>query len=769
MMHKCCKLPLVLALLLLGTACSRDPKVQAQRYLDNGNKFYARSKYKEASIMYRRALQKDLRFGEAYYRLGLTDMKLGSYGDAAHMLQRAVDLQPTNADAAVKLADLYMTAGVHDAQHVADYQKEILGLIDRLINKASDPYDAHRLAGQIALMKKDPATAVAEFQEATKLKPLQADLATAYFEALAENQQFPEAEKLGQDFLAREKNFAALYDLMYLHYSRLKRMDDAERILKLKASNNPANPSFILQLATHYYLTKQRPEMDAVMRRLSDEKQFPNGHLLAGDFYYFRIRETENARNQYEAGVKAFPKDRAVYQKRLVELFASTGHADDANRLVAEILKDNPKDSDGIAMRAALMLSTGSRQQVVQAVNDLQVLVNKNPENHLWRYNLARALVVKGDLEQGRIQLEESVKLRADFLPGRELLGNVYLSKGDTGRALQDADEILKLDPNNLAGHLIRSKALLALNDQDKARAELDFISRAYPQNLDAKFQIGYLALQNKDFKKAEEIFGELRKTSPKDFRGLAGITETLAAQNRMGDAIKEVEAASAADPDRRDLKLAVGNLYVRAKRYDDAIRQFQGLLDRDPSSADLLFRLAEAERRKGDLNSAADTFRRCSQAAPNSTTCTLELGLILEATGRRDQAKPIYEQILKLNPDEAVALNNLAFIKAEEGGDLDQALSMAQRARQKLPGSNDVADTLGWIYIKKNLSEQAVRVFSDLVVKAPEDYRFHFHYGMALMQKGDRANARKEFQLALQDKPSRSDEDKIRDMLQKN
>ena len=41
---------------------------------------------------------------------------------------------------------------------------------------------------------------------------------------------------------------------------------------------------------------------------------------------------------------------------------------------------------------------------------------------------------------------------------------------------------------------------------------------------------------------------------------------------------------------------------------------------------------------------------------------------LLLDGTGRRDQAKPIYEQILKIQPDQPIALNNLAFIKAEEG-----------------------------------------------------------------------------------------------------
>src|SRR5579862_430802 len=88
------KLLLLLPITLLAASCSRDPQVQAQRYVENGNKFFDKGKYKEASIMYRRALQKDLKFGEAYYRLALADIKLAAYGDAVRALRRAVELEP---------------------------------------------------------------------------------------------------------------------------------------------------------------------------------------------------------------------------------------------------------------------------------------------------------------------------------------------------------------------------------------------------------------------------------------------------------------------------------------------------------------------------------------------------------------------------------------------------------------------------------------------------------------------------------------------------
>jgi Flp pilus assembly protein TadD len=229
------------------------------------------------------------------------------------------------------------------------------------------------------------------------------------------------------------------------------------------------------------------------------------------------------------------------------------------------------------------------------------------------------------------------------------------------------------------------------------------------------------------------------------------------------------VEEASAKEPDRRDLKLAVANLYARDLKYDEAEKIFSKLLESDPKSSDLLSRLGEVQRRKGDVNSAIETFRRASQAAPSDPRPLTELGLLLDGTGRRDQAKPIYEQLLKLQPDHPIALNNLAFIKAEEGVDLDGAVSMAQRALQKAPTSTNVKDTLGWIYIKKNLSDDAVRIFKELVVVEPGNPSFHYHYGMALLQKGDRIGARKELEAAIKDNPSKDDATKIRELLAAN
>ncbi len=112
--------------------------------------------------------------------------------------------------------------------------------------------------------------------------------------------------------------------------------------------------------------------------------------------------------------------------------------------------------------------------------------------------------------------------------------------------------------------------------------------------------------------------------------------------------------------------------------------------------------------------------------------------------------------------------MNNLAFLLAETSGDLDQALSLAQRAVQKAPGQPQFSDTIGYVYLKKKMLDSAVRSFDSLVQKYPGNPTFRYHLGMALLETGDKAAARKELAAALANHPSEDEAAKIRDLVNK-
>jgi Flp pilus assembly protein TadD len=197
-------------------------------------------------------------------------------------------------------------------------------------------------------------------------------------------------------------------------------------------------------------------------------------------------------------------------------------------------------------------------------------------------------------------------------------------------------------------------------------------------------------------------------------------------------------------------------------------MNEYKKVLERAPRSSDVWMKLAETHRRTGDIASAADAFKKAQEIAPNNIVPFVQMAMMYDMAGRQPEAKPLYEHVLRLQPDNAIALNNLAYQMAESGADLDQALTMAQRAKQQRPTDNNVADTLGWIYIKKNLSDAAIGIFKDLVQKEPARATYRYHLAMALFQKGDKAQAKKELEQALKSNPAKEEAAKIRDLLTK-
>jgi len=142
---------------------------------------------------------------------------------------------------------------------------------------------------------------------------------------------------------------------------------------------------------------------------------------------------------------------------------------------------------------------------------------------------------------------------------------------------------------------------------------------------------------------------------------------------------------------------------------------------------------------------------------------------LMLDSAGKKKEARSAYECALRIESENPVALNNLAYIIAESpGGDLDQALTFAQRANQKMPQASQIADTLGWIYLKKNLPDNALEIFRNNVTKSPDSATFRYHLGMALYQKGDKVHAKLELQTALAHNPSREEESNIKELIGK-
>ena len=114
------------------------------------------------------------------------------------------------------------------------------------------------------------------------------------------------------------------------------------------------------------------------------------------------------------------------------------------------------------------------------------------------------------------------------------------------------------------------------------------------------------------------------------------------------------------------------------------------------------------------------------------------------------------YEQALKLDPDLAVAKNNLAYLLAETNGDLDRALELAQEAKERLPDNANTADTLGWVLYKKEIPSAAIGYLQEaergLGAENPQLGIVRHHLALAYEANGQPERARDALVRALRD-----------------
>jgi tetratricopeptide (TPR) repeat protein len=740
-------LPLVLSTGIM-VSCRQSP----QQYVAKGNTFFTVGKYEDAIINYKKAIQRDPKFGEGYYRLGLAELRTGKNRDAYAALNTASTLLPDRADVKVTLADFLLLAYFGDKNRPAALYRQLTKLSDDLIAKDPNSYDGLRIKGALAWTDGRLKEAEAFFQKANARKPLQTSVVVMWVQVLFRDGQSGEAERLAQELIQAHKDAGPIYDILYTYYRSQNRPADAENILRAKVNNNPSSINDSIELAMFYASAGKRDPMTATLQRvLNDPKTFPDARLRVGDFYA-ALHDWPEALRQYQEGADANPKEKATYLKRIFDAWLAQGKGDQAASVVSEILKEHPNDDSAKAVNASLLLKTGKPEKVQAAVNDFRDLVKKQPDNPLLRFALGQALLAKGDQNEAATEFRESLKQRPRYLPSIMALAKLSLSKKDYTQTLQYASSALAVNPRLAEARLVRTMALLDTQQYSAARTELAALATELPQNVEVQFQLASLDLSEKKYPQAQTRLEQLYQKDK--YRALAGLAEAYRQQGQLDKALSRLTLELGKSPDTVPIHALLADTALRASKYDLALQQYQQLQILLPRSAQVQMRLGAVYQLKGDLPKALASFRQASELAPRDPLAAAALADAFRMTGRNAEAAAGYRRVLVLDTENANAMNNLAYTLLDMGG-ADEAQKLAEQALQKSPRSPSFADTLGMVYLKKNLDDSAMQVFTGLTQRFPDNPVFRYHYALTLTQKGQKAKAKTELEVALSKSPS--------------
>jgi Flp pilus assembly protein TadD len=185
-----------------------------------------------------------------------------------------------------------------------------------------------------------------------------------------------------------------------------------------------------------------------------------------------------------------------------------------------------------------------------------------------------------------------------------------------------------------------------------------------------------------------------------------------------------------------------------------------------DPKSIDAILTLTAVQLALGSVDQAEVSYRNAIQQAPTDVRPYIMLGSLEETQGKWQEAQDLYQRALGLQADNAAAANNLAYLMLTHGGNVDVALTFAQTARRAKPDVPNTADTLAWAYIQKGVYGSAVDLLQEAVQQAPTNPTYHYHLGIAYQKNKDDANAKIQFERALQLNPQPAQESEIRQQL---
>jgi tetratricopeptide (TPR) repeat protein len=316
----------------------------------------------------------------------------------------------------------------------------------------------------------------------------------------------------------------------------------------------------------------------------------------------------------------------------------------------------------------------------------------------------------------------------------------------------------VNLRPDAPAAIQALGTALLLQKKNDEAEAQFNRLLEADPKSAQAWFNLGIIAGAKKDMDSAERNFEKALALNPQYLEALINLNSIYRFRNQPEKGLARMKQGAEAAPKNAAIQNLYGEVLIQAGRFDEARPVIDGAIKIDPKLTMNYVNMGNLYRLSKRNAEAEKWYLKAIETDPKAFDPQLFLATLYEEQKQYDKAIRHYEKAVGLNGDSAVAKNNLAYILAEHGGNIDRALELAQSAKEQFPDNPSITDTLGWIYYKKNITGTAIELFKDAIAEAQKQNQdsptLHYHLALAYKKAGDLANAKSSLAKALQMKP---------------
>ena len=762
-------------MLIFGLAACGGAEDRKAKYFERGKALFEEGNYVKAGLEFKNVLQIDPKHAEAWYMLGRVAEKQQEWRNAFGAYAGALDADAGHVPAMVGQGHLYRLSGAND---------KALEVAETALGLAPDDADALVLRSATRAQLGETEAAVADARAALRSDPDNVRAISLMAMFSANEGKFDEAIGLAKQGIEKHPRDNSLHLLLVGLYEKKGERAQAVEMLQRLIRNNPEELRYRQQLAAYYIRHGDLDGAERVLREAIEAvPENVQAKLTLVDFLA-KKRAAAAAERALRDFIKAQPKTyelhfglatlykgmgrpaqaKKVYEgviagdglgpsglearTQLAELLLAEGERVAAGELVAVVLKENPKDTDALIVRAMLALL---HKDPDQAIGDVRTVLGGIPNDPRATRLLVQGHIQKNEVTLAREALEKAVKANPKDLALSLDLAKVLAATGDTERALVVLKNLVDAVPGNYRALHALGNMQIGLQRWEALKKTAQLLKRQQPDNPLGYYFMGIAHRGQQAPEKSVEEFEQALARRPDAIQTLVELSKSYLALEQPEKALAQIEEVLAGNPDNlaaRDLK---GEIYLQQKRYDEAEAVFKEIIAANPKWSTPYRNLYSLYSVRQEQEKALAILREGVEASDDNSLRFLLAG-IYERSGEGAQAKAQYEAILAKAPQSVLAANNLAMLLMNDEPDqvaLDRALELVKgfdRAQNPV-----LVDTLGWVHYQRGDYQEALSLLERASAGAAKHPVIHYHLGLTYLKLGKPEQARTSLDRALE------------------
>ena len=553
-------------------------------------------------------------------------------------------------------------------------------------------------------------------------------------------------------------------------YVRQGRLDKAMAALPVDVERNERDPG-MMALAGQVYML--HGDVDRAQRYFAKASSLdPKDPAKRTSLAVSRLASGQGDAALGELQSIAASDDGVVADMALINALLQERKVDQALKAIDALEKKRPADVMPVFLRGRALLlkrdAVGARKAMERvleidpnyfpAVGVLAVLDNadKRPDDARARLEAAikrqpgnvQAHLALVELRQanGADKTELATLLRkvveaapSSPLP-RLLLAEHHLRHSEPKDALVVAQQAVSALPDNVQLLDVLGRAQSANGEHNQAQASFNRMAALQPQSSLPFLRMASANLIAGDRDAASQNLRKALEIEPKSLEAQQGQVSLAMAAQKPGDALAISRAVQKQRPKEQVGYMLEGEIHAAGKAWDKAADAFRAGL-KQVASPELAVRLHDVLLSAAKKPEADRWAAEWSRTQPKDAAFPFYLGNRALTLNELPESLRQFERVVAIQPDNAAALNNLAWLKGQLGR--DGALADAERANALAPNQPAFMDTWAMLLSAANQHERALEMQKKVVQLQPQVLEFKLNLAKIQIKAGNKDAAR--------------------------